>query len=120
MSVQSRRQIKFYVGAMQGMCENLDCLKEHYHLLLKSAIRCMRDLDHCVAFIDNAKIRNLFSKRLEVWGTIFSPDGMRDYKHRLHNEIRNLEMENAALKKVLAEAGIPMPIICKEDKDIPF
>lgn len=64
--------------------------KEHYELLLKSARRCAYDLKHSAATQQSPEFMQIYMQRAEMWIGIFSPDGIKNYRHELHQEIDRL------------------------------
>jgi hypothetical protein len=81
---------------------------ELYQLLIKAARRCAYDLRHCAAFVPPESIfdSSFFEERANHWLEIFEPDGVKDYRHRLHREISTLELHNEGYKRLLKEHGI--------------
>ena len=85
-----------------------DPLQEHYTLLLKSARRCMHDLHHCANSLGmhNEPESKIFIQRAEMWHGIFSPSGVKNYRHELHHRIDDLRLEVARLEELCDKNGI--------------
>lgn len=82
-------------------------LRAHYDLLLKSARRCAHDLDHVVGDLPlHSMMQNEMAMRARHWLDVFSPDGVKNYRLKLHEELDSLERENDSLRAELEEAGI--------------
>jgi hypothetical protein len=97
-------------------------LADQYSLLLKAARRCSYDMSHCSSELDMALSRTNekaiidFHERSRMWLGLFNPDGGKDYRHRLHHDINNLDLEISRLKRLCDEHKIN-----HEDPDrIPF
>lgn len=73
-------------------------MTEEYTLLLKSARRCAYDLSHAAWGPTTPDMSDMFERRARMWLNIFSPDGMKDYRHRLHNDIDKLEFRIQRLR----------------------
>lgn len=91
-------------------------------LTIMAARRCAYDLKHASADIDILNSRcgeqsliNYY-ERANHWQEIFSPNGGKEYRHRLHQKIFELEFEITKLKKLLKDNNIPF----QDNDDIPF
>lgn len=89
-------------------------------LTIMAARRCAYDLAHAsqdinsFSYIYNEKIFIDYEERARHWQHIFSPTGGKEYRHRLHVKISELEFEVEKLKNLLKENDIPF------EEDIPF
>lgn len=82
-------------------------LFEQYALILKAARRCAYDLAHASSDLWFAtRKENIYHERHQMWLEIFEPTGAKDYRHKLHLEIDNLEYEIKRLQKVCTENNI--------------
>jgi hypothetical protein len=97
---------------------------EQYTLVLKAARRCGYDLSHAATDIfmsytkseeERSKSEEFYSDRSQQWLEIFAPTGAKDYRHKLHMEIWELERKVDKLKKLCEENGIQHDI-----DEIPF
>jgi hypothetical protein len=84
-----------------------DYLREHYLILLKSARRCAYDLRHAGSELNMQKEKPFldFEQRAQMWIDIFAPDGVKNYRLDLHNEIFRLELKIKELEKQVVELG---------------
>lgn len=104
----------FYIVCWKHRSDTHEQLFEQYTLVLKAARRCAYDMDHAATTIwrlgrDKGDTRGdceFYSERSREWLKIFSPTGGKDYRHRLHDDIRHLEYEIERLKKVCEENGV--------------
>ena len=81
-------------------------LAEQHQLLVKSARRCAYDLKHAADDVRDFTAREIFEDRAHMWLQIFSPDGVKDYRHSLHRKISEQRSEIERLKKLCEENGI--------------
>lgn len=92
---------------------------EQYTLILKAARRCGYDLHHAAANMfwstTEDKEYKFYADRADGWLDIFSPTGAKDYRHKLHMDIWNLEMKVKKLQKLCDENGIE-----HDGDEIPF
>jgi hypothetical protein len=94
-----------------------ESLAESYAMLIKLARRCAHDLDHAVSFIpEDTWPLEMLEPRSRQWLKIFSPSGVKNYRTKLHDQLDDLEMEVALLRRQLENAGIKPDTI----RDIPF
>lgn len=93
---------------------------EYIELLMKAGRRCAYDLRHAADSIENdSEFRNIMYKRASHWQTVFNPaNEQKNYRHKLHNMIDELEDINAQLIKRCKANGIDVSDL--EDDDIPF
>ena len=95
--------------------------QELYELVLKSARRCAYDLKHAsddiprdVLFCGESR-GEMWNNQGNSWIKIFQPDGMKDYRHRLHREIDIMDIKITGYQRILKEHGIDDDTI-----EIPF
>ncbi|QDP55932.1 MAG: hypothetical protein GOVbin8609_64 [Prokaryotic dsDNA virus sp.] len=90
---------------------------EQYVLTLKAARRCAYDLKHCSSDLSMYCKDSIvdYHERAEMWQTIFTPTGGKDYRHELHSEIMMLEIKLKKAVDLLDKNGIEHNL-----KDIPF
>lgn len=108
----------FYIVCWKHRDDTRFEMLQQYTLVLKAARRCGYDLRHAAdSFfrIENAADHRFYSDRAEGWLDIFAPTGAKDYRHRLHMDIWELEMKVEKLKKLCEENGIE-----HDADDIPF
>ena len=88
-----------------------DDITELYELTAKAARRLNYDFKHAIDLVPSESLRNGFISRFEMYSTIFEAgSGAKDYRHRLHRTIAELEFKIESLKGQLTEAGInPAP-----------
>lgn len=79
---------------------------EEYTLLLKAARRCAYDLSHSAWGNQTPELADRFETRARMWINIFSPDGVKDYRHRLHNDIDKLELRIDRLREFCTKNGL--------------
>jgi len=71
---------------------------QHY-MLVKSARRCAHDLDHAVDQIpEDCPFRLMFSDRCRHWKSVFSLNGIKDYRVEIVKENEWLKEENRRLE----------------------
>jgi hypothetical protein len=96
----------------------LDHLVEQHSLLIKAARRCAYDLRHCIQEIPESNYKysspEWWGERANMWVDIFTEDGAKNYRHKLHSEIFKMECEVNRLEKLLDANNI------EHKKDIPF
>lgn len=51
----------------------------------------------------------MFSKRTEMWQNLFTPRGGKDYRHKLHIDIMDLEMKVERLEELCEKNNIELP-----------
>lgn len=91
-----------------------------HELTIMAARRCAYDLNHAsqeifrFTYLHGEKSIIDYEARARHWLNIFSPTGGKDYRHRLHTQISELEFKVEKLKKLLKENNIPF------EEDIPF
>jgi hypothetical protein len=95
----------YQLGALE------DDITELYELTAKAARRLNYDFKHAIDLVPSESLRNGFISRFEMYSTIFEAgSGAKDYRHRLHRTIAELEFKIESLKGQLTEAGInPAP-----------
>lgn len=81
-------------------------LAEEYALLTKMARRCAYDLDHAASSIRDTRFGPRFSERAQMWIKIFAPDGVKDYRHQLHNDMDKLEFRVERLREFCKKNGL--------------
>lgn len=85
-------------------------LAEHYLILLKSARRCAYDLRHAADMLPSegpdANFSQIFRDRAHQWIGIFAPDGIKNYKLELHQEMFRIECEVRRLIKLCKDNGV--------------
>lgn len=82
-------------------------LAAHYEVLLKSARRCAYDLAHAA---DPSIAEHIdIEKRARDWLDIFAPDGVKNYRLRLHRDILSLESQVSKLYEMAKAAGLNPP-----------
>ena len=93
-------------------------LVEQNSLIIKAARRCAYDLRHCADQIPTSGYKyespEWWQDNANRWVDLFTEDGAKNYRHSLHLEVFNLEIEIKRLSKLLDENGI------EHEKDIPF
>lgn len=114
----------FYIICWKHRNDTRFELFELYTLILKAARRSAYDLNHASSDISMSSYKSeeersesveFYWERAHHWLEIFSPTGAKDYRHKLHMEIWNLENKIEKLQKLCDENGI------KHDGDeIPF
>ena len=76
-------------------------------LAVKAGRRASYDLLHACDLIKDAEQAKFFRDRANHWLDIFSIDnGVKDYRHRLHCQIWELETKVKNLTRALNDAGI--------------
>ena len=108
------RALWFYILCWKHRNDTRYEMFEQYTLVLKAARRCAYDLRHAASGVKDEGESKIYHDRAYMWQEIFSPTGGKDYRHRMHGEIRQLESEISRLLKVLKDNGI------EETKHIPF
>ena len=86
-----------------------DHLEENYLILLKSARRCAYDLRHAgsdLSMYPDDGLRPDYSERAHYWLKIFAPDGIKNYRHEMHQEIWRLEREIERLTELCKKNNI--------------
>lgn len=85
-------------------------LIEVHDLTVLAARRCAYDLKHAAAEIGESRYGTDYHGRAYLWLDIFSPaDGGKQYRHRLHHEIYELEAQVRNYREFLKERDIPDP-----------
>lgn len=94
-------------------------IKEQLSLIVKAARRCAYDLRHAADMIPfEDTFSKVFRDRADHWLTVFNPaDDGKNYRHRLHYDILDLESEVERLKKLCEAHGISHIDV---NRDIPF
>lgn len=83
---------------------------ETLELTIRAARRCAYDLRHCAGEIANAEKSKLFSERADYYVALFqSGNACKDYRHKLHHTINELEMQLDTLRKLLVKRKIADP-----------
>jgi len=102
----------FYIVCWKHRNDTRFEMFEQYTLVLKAARRCAYDLNHAAGrmFWDKTepedKEYKFYADRADGWLEIFSPTGGKDYRHKLHLEIFELEHKVEKLKNLCEENGI--------------
>lgn len=108
MKAKAKKKKKDVVDIFNDTVETLE-------LTVRSARRCAYDLKHCA---DSLTVRGgrdkemaaIFSERAEFFVKLFqSGNSMKDYRHRLHNQIAELEAKVQTQRKLLAEHDLTDP-----------
>lgn len=82
-------------------------LAEIHELIVLAARRCAYDLNHCSEELGVSRYGIDYGAKARNWLSIFNAgEGGKHYRHRLHMEIINLEIEIERLQKKLEENGI--------------
>lgn len=77
--------------------EKLVELQECYDIVLKTARRVTRDLDHCINWLpSDCEYREMFGERVNHYNLVLGPT--QEYRVKLHSEIQRLESELNLLK----------------------
>lgn len=113
--------MKFFDRFRKQEDEPTFILREQLALAIKAGRRCSHDLEHAVDFIgvsfNSEMYRKQYAERARMWLAIFYPaDGIKDYRHRLHHDIMDLNREVERLRK-LCEAN---KIDYRDPNGIPF
>lgn len=91
------------------MNELQDDITELYELTVKLARRCTYDLRHIVE-CSSSEFKDLYMPRLKNYETIFeAATGTKDYRHRLHRRISELEFKVKELQELLVKSGVTLP-----------
>lgn len=94
----------------KGNSEPQEFFAQHLELLTKSARRCAYDLRHAADDVERympASERYVdWGVRANMWLDIFSPDGLKNYRTELHQEIMSLNVKIGALARRLKENDI--------------
>ena len=115
------RWLWFYIICWKHRNDTRFELFEQYTLVLKAARRCAYDLRHAGGDMfwnredEEDEKYEFYSDRADNWLQIFAPTGAKDYRHKLHMEIWELESKVDKLKKLCEENGIQHDI-----DEIPF
>jgi hypothetical protein len=74
---------------------------EYLELLVKAARRCAYDLAHAADSIPrHDEFHKVFTERAYMWQKVFTPgDDGKNYRHRLHGVIGDLERKIEKLRK---------------------
>lgn len=92
---------------------NGDILKdtiETLELTIRAARRCAYDYRHCANDVRDKERRKLYLERSDYYVDLFqSGNSCKDYRHKLHQTIDELEMRVDRLRDVLKKAGIADP-----------
>ncbi len=115
----SDRKLKGPVAHPPRPKDNSDILRdtvETLELTIRAARRCAYDLGHAADLIAlgrmNEEMATLFRERSKHYIGLFqSGNSMKDYRHRLHDEINEHESTIERLRAVLAEHKIDDPTI---------
>jgi hypothetical protein len=92
-------------------------LAEMLQLSIKAGRRCVHDFDHAVDEIRDPATQEFFRERIETWRSIFYPDnGVKNYRHELHQTIYSLETQVERLKALCRANGIDP----QDPEGIPF
>jgi hypothetical protein len=86
-------------------------LAEQHLLIVLAARRCAYDLKHAASEVELAgdRYNSDYDKRAEMWLSIFTPDGAKQYRSDLHREIAHLEFRIKNYQDTLKEHGIKDP-----------
>jgi hypothetical protein len=85
-------------------------LAQHYEILVKSARRCAYDLTHAADPTLHQHVD--IEEMARNWQTIFSPDGVKNYRLDMHREIMSLQRQAKTLHELAEKAGLnPMPLM---------
>ncbi len=98
--------------------DSVSALRDQHMMLIKCARRCAYDLMHCSSDLSlyDEKWSNIYRDRARHWDSIFSPDGVKNYRLELHMKIIDLERSNAKMSDMLKELGVYNP----HDERMPF
>jgi hypothetical protein len=84
-----------------------EAMRELLELTIKAARRCAYDLSHASGDVRDPELRQLFARRARHWLSIFNPaNGPKDYRHRLHHTIDDLENQVDRLAALCKKHGI--------------
>ena len=106
------KMLWFYIICWKQRNKPFSELAQQYELTLKAARRCAYDLSHCSSelymYTDNKNISPWadYESMSRNWLDIFSPDGIKNYRHALHGEISRLESDVDRLRRLCLENGI--------------
>lgn len=81
-------------------------LAEEYALLTKMARRCAHDLAHAAWGNHGPEMAREFERRAEMWLDVFAPDGVKDYRHQLYNDVDKLEFRVGRLRDFCKKNGL--------------
>jgi hypothetical protein len=83
---------------------------ETLELTIRSARRCAYDLNHAAGDVRDASMRKIYQERADFFVKLFqSGNAMKDYRHRLYDQISDLEFKLKQLRDLLAEHKIDDP-----------
>ena len=83
---------------------------EQYMLVLMAGRRCAYDLAHVAGTLyGHSSTSSMFSERAEMWQNLFTPQGGKDYRHRLHKDIQELEIKLEKLENLCEFHNIDLP-----------
>lgn len=84
-----------------------DIAPELVSLLVKAGRRVSYDLKHTLPYISDKAMKEMFSERANYFLALFNMDTQgKDYRHRLHRDISDLEYEVKRLEGILDANGI--------------
>lgn len=92
-------------------------MAEEYALLTKMARRCAYDLGHAASAYQPEGWHKMWSEKSDRWLSIFSPDGIKDYRHSLYNDIDKLELRVERLREFCKANGLDPEEV---DETMPF
>ena len=120
----------FYIVCWKHRNDTRYELLEQYTLVLKAARRSAYDLRHAAINLhmadsfDKEELREYalrYEERAEHWLDIFAPDGGKDYRHNLHQEIWKAENKVTKLIQLCKDNGVEVPYgYDVGEDDIPF
>ncbi len=95
--------------APPGQASHVGLASEMTALAIKAGCRASYDLLHAVDEIKDPEIQKSFRARAHMWLEIFQLDsGLKDYRHRLHQDISRLEARCTRLAALCRENDIDM------------
>lgn len=100
--------LKRWIAKLRGDLPD-DHIFDHYLILLKSARRCAYDLRHAgsnLSCYPDDGLRPDYYDMAHGWLRIFAPDGIKNYRLDLHQEIFRLESQVKTLEKLCRDNGI--------------
>lgn len=112
MSLAQKVQVKAkeidYIDG-RWLHKGLEELRESYDLLLKTARRAARDLNHAIDQMADTSLKQMFRDRYRHYDLVFG--GTCDYRANLHIEMdqqeRKIEALERQLKKLDPNADLP-------------
>jgi len=92
-------------------------MAEEYALLTKMARRCAYDLGHAVDDMRPGHMQEILKDAPAMWLNIFSPDGVKDYRHDLYRSIDKLNSRIKHLREFCKANGLDPEEV---DETMPF